>query len=382
MIPTRSREKGKNPLKRLPIIDLIRTFSILVVLALHLEQLSFLRKPLNSWSFWIWEHFWRNGTYGVYCFFVVSGYLIAGVIAKNHGGLWKPSFREFYVQRAGRILPLFGFSILIGIGILTFPRAFLDNHFDVFRSNNGYVGAGYWICILTFTFNWFIAFNPLTNYGLHFLVLWSLSVEEQFYLLFPYALKKLKNIKNLFYFLILLIAVGFLWRLGCYFIQPNIYSQMCASPGVFDNIAFGILLYLAVDRWKSFLLKNKKISWFLCVAGFGVTLGIYLGTSRDCAGDRVYASTALALGLFTFLLGSLHLSFFESKFWKPFGLPGKYCYGVYLLHPLVLSVMHPYIFRGDAWIAFLFFSTATVALAAVSFRFFEMPVNRLIRGLK
>jgi peptidoglycan/LPS O-acetylase OafA/YrhL len=370
-----------NPLKKIPLIDIVRTFSILVVLALHLAQLSFLRKPSNAWSFWIWEHFWRNGTYGVNCFFVVSGYLISGVIAKNPGGFWKPSFRKFYVQRVGRILPLFGFTLLIGICMLTFPSIFLNDHFDVFRSNNGYVGAGYWFCILTFTFNWFLAFNPQINYGLHFLVLWSLSVEEQFYLLFPYALKKLKNTKNLFCFLIALIAIGFFWRLGCYFIQSNIYLQSCASPGVFDNIAAGILLYLAVDRWKFFLLKNKKISLILSVAGFGIMLGIYLGTSRDCAVDRVYASTALALGLFTFLLGSLHLSFFESKFWKPFGLPGKYCYGVYLLHPLVLSVMHPFIFRADAWIAFMIFAAVSTSLAAISYHFFEMPVNRFIRGI-
>lgn len=110
-------------------------------------------------------------------------------------------------------------------------------------------------------------------------------------------------------------------------------------------------------------------------------LGIYLGTSREDAGDRVYATSALALGLFTFLLGGLHLSFFESKFWKPFGLPGKYCYGVYLLHPLVLSVMHPLIFRWDAWTAYLFFAAATLVLAALSYHFFEMPANRLIRRM-
>jgi len=370
------------PLKRLQIIDLIRTFSILAVLALHLEQLSFLRKPENLRVSWIWEHFWRNGTYGVYCFFVVSGYLIAGVIAKNDGGLWKPSFREFYVQRIGRILPLFSVSVLIGIFILMFPRVFLVNSFDVFNSNNGYEGAGFWICVLTFTFNWFLAFNPLIHCGLHFKVLWSLSVEEQFYLLFPYVLKKSKNAKNLSFFLAAIITIGFLWRLGNYFFKPNLSLQMCASPGAFDNIAVGILLYLTVDRWKSFLLRNVKISWFFCIVGFGVLLGVYLGTSRESSVDRIYASTLLDLGLFLFLLGSLHLSFFEFKFWKPFGLPGKYCYGIYLLHPLVLSVIHSFIFQKDVLTAFLFFSTVSIILAAISFHFFEMPMNRFIRGFE
>jgi peptidoglycan/LPS O-acetylase OafA/YrhL len=365
-------------LRKLPIIDLVRTFSILVVLALHLSEVSFLQKPSNDWSSWIWEHFWRNGTYGVYSFFVVSGYLIAGVVARNSGGLWKPSFKKFYVQRAGRILPLFGFTVLVGICILAFPRIFRDDNFDVF---SGYVGLGFWICILTFTFNWLLAFTRDVHYGLYFLVFWSLSIEEQFYLLFPYSLKKLRSVENLFRVLSGVIVVGFLWRLACYFFQSNEFLQMCASPGAFDNIAFGILFYLASDRWKPFLLKSKKISWLLCVVGFGLILGVYLGTSRANAVDRIYASTALDLGLFTFLLGSLHLSFFESKLWKPLGWPGKYCYGIYLLHPLVLSVIHPYIFRADAWTAYILFALVSIALAAVSYHFFEMPMNRLIRRL-
>jgi peptidoglycan/LPS O-acetylase OafA/YrhL len=327
----------------------------------------------------MWEHLRRNGTYGVDCFFVVSGFLIARVIAGNKGGLWKPSFREFYVQRASRILPLFCLSVLIGILMLVIPRGVIGNNFDVFRSANGPMGAGFWICVLTFTFNWFLAFNPLIQCGLHFVVLWSLSIEEQFYLLFPHALKKLKNSKNLFLFLWGVVAIGFLWRLGGYFFQSNIYLQICASPGAFDNIAIGILLYLAVNRWKTYLLKNEKMSWFLCVAGLGVMIGIYWGTFQESIGDRVYASTALDLGLFTFLLGGLHLSFFESKFWKPWGLPGKYCYGIYLLHPLVLSILHPFIFRSDTWMAFAFFALVSTLLAGISYHFFEMPVNFWIR---
>jgi peptidoglycan/LPS O-acetylase OafA/YrhL len=367
-------------LKKFTLIDLVRTFSILVVLALHLGEFSFFQKSKNPWSLWVWEHFWRNGTYGVDCFFVVSGFLIAGVIAGNKGGLWKPSFRQFYIQRAGRILPLFCLSILIGILMLIIP-GFIGNNLDVFHSGGGPLSAGFWICVLTFTFNWFLAFNPFLRCGLHFVVLWSLSIEEQFYLLFPYALKKLKNSKSLCLFLVLLVVQGFFWRLGCYFLESNIYFQTCASPGVFDHIAVGILLYLAVDRWKIYLLENKTLSWFLCAAGLAVMMGIYFGTSQDSIGDRVYASTVLDMGLFTFLLGGLHLSFFESKFWKPFGLPGRYCYGIYLLHPLVLSVMHSFVFRSDAWIAFAFFALVSTILAGISYHFFEMPANRLVRRI-
>ncbi len=366
-------------MKKFPLIDLVRTFSIIVVLAVHEDEQVLLRKPENTWSYWLWEHFRRNGTYGVYCFFMVSGFLIAGVIAKNQGSLWNPSLREFYIQRAGRIFPLLGLTLWIGILMLWIPRGSNDSDIDVFRPDHGYLGPGFWICLFTFTFNWFRAFNPFINYGLHFGLLWSLSIEEQFYFLFPQALKRLGNVKNLCRFLFFVMAIGFLWRLGCYFFHSNRYMQICGSPGAFDNIAAGVFLYLAVDRWKAYLIKNKKISYLLCAAGFALVTGIYLGTSQDVESDRVYASSLLDLGLFTFLLGGLHLSFFESKFWKPLGLPGKYCYGSYLFHPMVLAVMFPLIFRMNAWMAFALFTAATVALAALSYHFFEMPANRIIR---
>lgn len=366
-------------MKRIRLIDLVRSFSILVVMAVHEDESAAIHKPVNSFCFWVWEHFERNGTYGVYSFFVVSGFLIAGVVAKNPGGLWKPSLQEFYVQRMGRIFPLLSLTLWIGILMLMIPRSFNDSNLDVFHPDKGFLGPGFWICILTFTFNWFRVFNPLINYGLHFGVLWSLSIEEQFYLLFPQALKKLGNVQNLCRFLFFVVVFGFLWRLGAYYFQSNRYMQICGSPGAFDNIAVGILLFLAVGRWESFLLENKKISRLLCIAGFGMVLGIYLGTSQDVASDRVYASTVLDLGLFIFLLGGLHLSLFESKFWKPLSWPGKYCYGGYLLHPMVLAVLFPVFFRKDAWSAFGLFVIVTVALSAISYHFFELPANRLVR---
>ena len=303
--------KKVNSLKNFLIIDLVRSFSILVVLALHEDECAFLRKPESSWNFWLWEHFRRNGTYGVYCFFVVSGFLIAGVIARNPGGLWKPSIREFYVQRAGRILPLLALSIWTGICMLSIPRNSNDSNLDVFRPDHRSLDAWFWGSILTFTFNWFLALNPLTQYGLHFRVLWSLSIEEQFYFLFPPALQKLGNKKNLGGFLLGVMVLGFLWRWGNHHFQSSSYMQICASPGAFDNIAAGILLFLAVDRWNSFLLKNKACSRLLCASGLGVVLAVYFGTSQDISADRVYASTVLDIGLFLFLLGGLHLSFFE-----------------------------------------------------------------------
>src|ERR1700733_9338236 len=57
-------------LKRLALVDLVRSFSILCVLAIHAD--AFLARPQNPSLAWAWNHFQRNGTYGVYLFFLVS----------------------------------------------------------------------------------------------------------------------------------------------------------------------------------------------------------------------------------------------------------------------------------------------------------------------
>ena len=326
-------------------MDLVRSFSILSVLAIHADP--FFLRPSNPGLAWAWNHFQKNGTYGVYAFFLISGFLITGVIRRNPGGIWKPSLRKFYIQRAGRILPLLVLMVWIGILMLWTPRPPHASYID---------------------------------FGMFWNLLWSLSVEEQFYFLFPPLLKNLGNEKNLFRLLIAVLGIGFGWRLLCYAAQWNNRDiQVFTSLGAFDNVAFGVLLDLAVIRWSPTLSKSKIWAALCCLSGLILVIGIYLGTSLNNPWDRVYASTFLSSGLFLFLLGGFQFHFWEWKLWEPFAWPGRYCYGGYLLHPMVLAVLFPILFNMEAWEAFFLFAVVTTVLAAISFHFFEMPANQLIR---
>jgi peptidoglycan/LPS O-acetylase OafA/YrhL len=365
-------------LKKLPLVDLVRSFSILSVLAIHAD--TFFLRPSNPDLAWAWNHFQRNGTYGVYAFFLVSGFLITGVIRRNSGGLWNPSLSKFYTQRAGRILPLLILTVWIGILMLWTPRPPHASYVDVFHPESGIIGPGFWICLGTFTFNWFLAFQPLASFGMFWSLLWSLSVEEQFYFLFPPLLKILGNEKNLLRFLVAILGIGFGWRLLCYIAQWNNRDlQVFTSLGAFDNVALGVLLDLAVIRWSPTLSKRKAWPLLCCLSGLTLMLGIYLFTSLNNFCDRVYASTFFSGGLFLFLLGGLQLHFWEWKLWEPLTWPGRYCYGGYLLHPMVFAALFPILFGMDAWKALFLFAAVTTVLAAISFHFFEMPANRLIR---
>jgi len=365
-------------LKRFPLVDLVRSFSILCVLAIHAD--SFFARPQNPVLAWAWNHFQRNGTYGVYLFFLVSGFLITGVIQNNPGGLWNPSLKRFYVQRAGRILPLLLLTVWIGILMLCTPRPPGASYLDVFRPESGFLSPVAWICLATFTFNWFLAFQTSVTLGMFWSLLWSLSVEEQFYFLFPPLLKLMRSEKRLSQFMFTIIGVSLGWRYLCYAAQWNNRDlQVFTSLGAFDNIAFGVLLYLAVNRWGPALSQRKIWAAILCIVGLSLIIGVYAATSLNDSRDRVYASTLLAFGLFMFLLGGLQFLFWGGKLWQPFSWPGRYCYSLYLWHPLVLAFIFPIIFQMDAWKALLLFTAITTALAAVSFHLFEKPANQMIR---
>lgn len=367
-------------MKKWQIIDLARSFSILAVMAVHFQWIY--RIIPNPISNWLWDHFQRNGAYGVYFFFVVSGFLITHVIAGDKGGVFKPDFRKFYTRRVGRILPLYVLVVAFGLTLylVLVPRSWQVERF--YKPGPGFDPA-FWASIAVFCFNWLLFFRrpPILYYGQHWLVLWSLAIEEQFYLLFPLVLKKTANSKRLVFFLGLVILASVLWRGASYLLAPS-YPEwpLCNSVGVFDLIALGVLLYLAVDRYGRFFSKNKGISGLTCTAGFVLMAVIYLFTSYDSPLDRIYASTALGVGLFAFLLGGLHLAFFESRYLAFAALPGKYCYGLYLIHSTLFCFIEPYYLkRLNTFAAFGAVLVVSTAVAAASYHFFEMPANRWVR---
>src|ERR1039458_7899695 len=358
------------------IIDLVRTFCVVAVLGVH----AYVNLPIpNRWVCWFWGRFCTNGIYGVFLFFVVSGFLITGVIARNDGQLFKPDFRKFYVQRFGRIGPLFILCFISGLFIFLAVSPGTRMYLDFFPTGVRH-GFWFWFSIPTFLFNWFLVFSPNWGYSVHWAILWSVAIEEQFYFLYPVALKRLGIEKKLLIFSLLAVLFAILWRTVFYFHLPdNGFIQSYASPAKFDLIAIGVLLYLAVQRFGPFLAKSKKMSALLCAGGLVAMLGSYFGSRQNDRFEEIMVPEILGLGLSAFLLGGFSLSFFESRFLRVFALPGRYCYGCYLLHPVVLFFIRPFLNRMDVFGGFLFFVALTTAVAALSYHFFEEPSNRMIR---
>jgi len=142
---------------RKQIIDILRSVGILAVLSIHFKFAGLLNPSLDSrWVCILFTLFSKNGICGVYLFFVISGYLITGLIAEGPGGLTRPDLRFFYGRRAGRIFPLLTLVCLIGAVLMHFGPSGKEP-FALFVHNYPAVySPGFWLSIATFSYNWFM----------------------------------------------------------------------------------------------------------------------------------------------------------------------------------------------------------------------------------
>jgi len=369
--------------KKFQVVDIVRSFCILAVVSLHLTSVS--PRPANPWVQWFWLFFTKNGIYGVFLFFTVSGFLITRMIARTSTSLYQPAWRAFYARRVARLFPLLLGVVALGLCL----NIALKNPGPAFpiciQAPSGRLGGIFWASVLLFSVNWYIVFfHHISGFSIGFIwgVLWSLSIEEQFYIFYPLVLGRAKNRGRFYLFLGATVLLGALARGAAVLAAPaDFYWNLYLSFGVFDAIAVGTLLYVFSEQHKGFFLENQRLCAWLCGLGFLAVMAVYFGTHVSRPLDRVYAPLALCGGLGLFLLGAIHLEFFESKKLRIFSLPGKVSYGAYLLHSFVLYFLWDFLSKVDINLGFLVYFSSTIGLAWVSYRFFEVPLNGRIRGL-
>lgn len=369
-------------MNRLQIIDLVRSFSIFAVLAVHLPASTIALHPDSNFSDKLWLILSRNGPYGVSLFFVISGFLITRTIFLRENQLSSLNLKKFYTRRIGRIIPLFFVIILIGIIVLLINPQSLPQFSACFREPKAKFDFLFWLSLFTFSFNWLrIHREPMAfGFGLHWDIFWSLAIEEQFYLFYPLILKRLGRIQNVIPFLIGVIIFGLISRWLVYLIAPdNWLASFTNSFSGFDLIAIGSLLYLTSEHLKPFLLRHKNLNKLICLIGLLTVLIVYKSLSLGDSVYRIYSPSLLGIGLFLFLLGGLNIEFFESPYLGWLVVPGKLSYGMYLLHPSVLFILWPLVTKMNRFLSFFIFMLVTVLVATVFYKFIERPANQFIR---
>ena len=320
------------------------------------------------------------GSMGVNLFFVLSGFLISRILflskEENYNkSLWVP-IKNFYIRRTLRIFPVY--YILIGF-------LFLFN-FPAVRNNI--------VWLLTYTFN--IKFGlpgVWESNELNVLVhLWSLSVEEQFYLFFPFLILLIpqRKIKAFLFFVIIAAVVS---RLILILIDAPPNSVYVFTSTCFD--AFGIGALLAYYLLYEPELLKKIVSKNYLLAFFAVVYVCSIIYSRKYIENYGECRTILERFLFSvacfWLVGKAVFSSYTGRFKRFLERPsviyiGKISYGLYLYHHFAQfffrSIGSPYYkFRdatnNDMLASVLLYFIATMIVASLSWHFIENPINRL-----
>jgi len=239
--------------KRVQGIDVLRGLCIVAVVLHHINlrihfrdsSLGHLIGPAaNRALFW-------NGYYGVRIFFVISGFLITAWSLKRWGSIGQIDRRQFYLMRFARIVPCL-VALLVILSIL--DRAGVPR----FAINTQHTSLGRaLLAALTFHVNWLEARTGYLPAAWD--ILWSLSVEEIFYVVFPLLCTLLRKQALLVGMLTCFVLVGPFARV---YTQNELWADY-GYLACMDGIAFGCLAAIVTAR----IRLNKKTNLALTIAG-------------------------------------------------------------------------------------------------------------------
>jgi peptidoglycan/LPS O-acetylase OafA/YrhL len=312
------------------------------------------------------------GPVAVRLFLVLSGYFITGSLARTRVKVDEGrqgrgrAFGEFYRRRLLRILPPYllfvAVCLVLGLG-----------------STRQYVG---WL--LTFSVNLLIAWTgewpPAMSH------LWSICVQEQFYLVWP-ALIFLLPKRWITLAILGCALVGVAFRVGCVLFSAPLLARWVLPFGSLDALGAGAALAWGGKRWHAALTPRRRRGWLL--AG-GVCMGMLVvaGTLRNSDPARmasVLVEPLEAVALTCVVAWTADgLSGWPGRALAsgPLVYAGRISYGIYIYHVLVSVCMDQWLPGKVRWLVevpvcrIVFLSAVTLALAALSWEFFEEPINR------
>ena len=371
---------ASRPGERIETLDGIRGIAILLVFAVHIQSMGLAPQTgtLSRWAAKAMSCGWS----GVDLFFVLSGFLITGILldTKNTGN----RFRSFYSRRTLRIFPLYYLIVLSSIAVSGCSHIFF--HHDL--SGPGWPG---WAWYLLYVQNWYLPVGQL--HDMIFLgPLWSLAIEEQFYLIWPLCVWRLST-RDLVKLCIagILLAAGFRYALTyrasttlAYVAYMNTFARM-------DGLLAGALCAIVVRSRMPIAQLRFLIVGLAAPCLSGIAMLLYTG--HIAWNDRevlVLGHLALSIAFGCLVLAAYIENRGGNLFdWalraRPLVVLGKYSYGIYVYQGLALAVLLHVCQHSSWWgrssgldlLAALCWMIATLLLAFVSFHAFEAKFMQL-----
>jgi peptidoglycan/LPS O-acetylase OafA/YrhL len=360
---------------RLDGVDLLRGLAILCVLMNHVNT----RLRVNDVPYGegipkpLVHALVGNGQFGVQIFFAISGFLITSITLKRWGALENVNVRDFYLLRLARIGPLL-LALLAALSALHF--AGLQDF--VVSARKGGLGRAL-VAALTFHVNVLEAHRGYlpANWD----VLWSLSVEEMFYLFFPLAAWLLGRVKLFIPFLFVFIVLGPFAR--AVFSRGNDIWQDYSYLGGMDAIALGCLTALIVSRVRFSPAMLKVLAWTglaLVIAMLGFSGFPFLFP----LGATGLEETILAFGTCLVIIAAAHTQWRCPVVLRPLRRMGQRSYEVYLTHMFVVfAFLHLFfVLNKPTWFVPLYFLLSIVVATLLGdfvARFYSDRMNGFLR---
>lgn len=359
-------------------IDLLRGLSILLVLLHHFNIAYALDDTaLSQLLGWTAIHaLVRNGNYGVTMFFVISGFLITSNAQTRWGDLSNIDASIFYRLRMARIVPCLLLLLATVNGLAAIGVTIFQNH-----PESGPPISFWWVNLasLTFCMNMLMA-TPAgwVNYAL--CVLWSLSIEEVFYLSFPIACLILKRPAALAAFWAVFIVIGPIWRA---LHQHDDAQYLYAYFASFDGIAIGCCTALLASRMA---LRGTVPAVAAVLVALAMAV-LYL--ARSIAATKIYGVTLMALGT-AFLLLFVHhrpegTPGGNTRIVAPLAWFGRLSYELYLFHLIALGLIRTAFpntaeMGNEKLVLLIVFLASSAGLASMISRHYAEPLNRAVRS--
>ena len=348
-------------------LDSLRAVAVFSVMIEHFVPKKYLLGAVLPW-----------GVLGVKFFFVLSGFLITGILLRCRYLVElkkqdaKFTLRQFYIRRFLRIVPIYYLTIAVTalVNIEPVRKTLFWNL--TYTSNIYFTLKGEWQGSIS-----------------HF---WSLAVEEQFYLFWPLLVLFIPQ-KHLLKTIVFTIALGLLSRLICSEFGLNIVVLQTMTFNSLDSLGMGALLAFYSQDYKRF----KQFKSQLCNLCLWVSIPLFVSLqilrlfpTSELSRASVVEDTITAM-LFTALIG--HAAYGFGGFvgtileLKPLVYLGKISYGIYVYHNFMnIILLHPSVFRflglpypNSELMQIYFKVVASVIIASLSWYVIEKPINNFKR---
>ena len=361
---------NNNKSKYLPSIDSLRALAVLAVIIYHVDV-----------------NYLPGGFLGVDLFFVLSGYLISSLIIKEYKKTGSVNLYNFYIRRARRLLPAVYFMITVGLVVMVLFNEVLlrKSHLDAIF---GYI----------YSSNWWYIFHKLDyfdSFGAQspFKHLWSLAIEEQFYMIFPLLFllvnrkKKSKDgtfklNKNFLYVVLGLILVSLIAHILLFDINNISRIYFGTDTRAFSLLVgvVGAILYPMERLHAKVTLQQNMIYSAVSLLSISTLITVMIYTSEY--NTWLYRGGFLlvaVLGLIVIISsGKQHTLMSRLLSFKLVVFIGKISYSLYLWHFPVLVLTTPVSEIGNPNIYFVILRVIlTFVVAIVSYVFVETPIRKL-----